>query len=164
MRSAYLDTSAISLLFQDDSPERQEVTREFFKHLVIPGRCRTVISPVVVDELGRTPDQQRLASMIQLIATLKLEIVPFDEGDPIVARLVAAYFRTGLIPPGKREDALHVALATKHGIDMLVTWNYRHLANPDREAGINGVNAAQGFATPLRMLTPSELTHLWQTS
>ena len=52
MRSAYLDTSAISLLFQDDSPERQEVTREFFKHLVIPGRCRTVISPVVVDELG----------------------------------------------------------------------------------------------------------------
>lgn len=150
----YLDTSAISLLFQDSSPERQEVTRLFFSAVVEPCIHDVSISTVVVDEISAAPDVRQRRAMLDLVKHLGLPVISLEQQDPIVYRLVAGYFKDRVIPPAKEEDALHVVLATRFEFDMLVTWNYCHLASVERESRIAKVNLAEGFTKPLRLNNP----------
>lgn len=62
-----------------------------------------------------------------------------------------------IIPAGKFEDALHVAYATVHQMDILLSWNFKHLANVRREALIAAVNQQTGYRYPLRLLSPLEV-------
>ncbi len=63
----------------------------------------------------------------------------------------------GVVPPKKLYDALHVAACVFHGVDYLVSWNYKHLANVNRESRINAVNLSNGYNKPIRIITPLEL-------
>ena len=56
-----------------------------------------------------------------------------------------------------REDAEHIAYAVVYALDILVSWNYKHLANVNKERKINIVNQKQGYFLPLRMVTPLEV-------
>lgn len=51
-----------------------------------------------------------------------------------------------------------MAIATEEGLEVIVSWNFRHLANPRREAGFNAVNLLQGYPQ-VRLLSPLELIH-----
>jgi hypothetical protein len=57
----------------------------------------------------------------------------------------------------KREDALHVAHATVHGLDILLSWNFKHLANVRREGLIAAMNQQEGYWHALRLLSPLEV-------
>ncbi len=59
---------------------------------------------------------------------------------------------------GYTDDARHVAACTVAKIDFLVSWNFRHLVNVQREAGFNAVNLLQGYQT-LRIVNPLELIY-----
>ena len=61
------------------------------------------------------------------------------------------------IPAAQREDALHVAYATVHGLDILLSWNFKHLANVRREALIAAINQREGHGHTLRLLSPLEV-------
>jgi len=78
-------------------------------------------------------------------------------GDPGIERLADLYLARGIIPAIKREDALHVAHATIHGLDILLSWNFKHLANVRREALIASVNQQEGHWHTLRLLSPLEV-------
>jgi len=54
-------------------------------------------------------------------------------------------------------DALHVAISTVNKIDYLVSWNYKHLANVNREKNIIAINLQYNYLNPLRICTPLEL-------
>ena len=54
-------------------------------------------------------------------------------------------------------DALHVAFCTVNKIDYLVSWNYKHLANVNREKKITAINIQYNYLHPLRICTPLEL-------
>lgn len=56
------------------------------------------------------------------------------------------------------DDARHVAIATVHGIAVIVSWNFRHLANLHREVGFNAVNRLQNHSQ-VRILSPLELIY-----
>ena len=56
------------------------------------------------------------------------------------------------------DDARHVAIATVESVAVIVSWNFRHLANLRREAGFNAVNLLQGYPQ-VRILSPLELIH-----
>jgi hypothetical protein len=62
-----------------------------------------------------------------------------------------------VIPKNKKINALHVALCTVNKIDYLVSWNYRHLANVNREKKIISINIQHNYLHPLRICTPLEL-------
>ena len=62
----------------------------------------------------------------------------------------------GPIPETAMEDALHVALATVHGMDYLLTWNCRHIANAEMRKGVASVCLFQGYEAPV-ISTPEEL-------
>ncbi len=67
------------------------------------------------------------------------------------------YIKAGIVPAKKRDDARHVALATLGGVDILVSWNHRHLANKRKRELFNAVNLLEGRTQPLEICTPFEV-------
>ena len=65
----------------------------------------------------------------------------------------------GVIPARYRDDAMHVALAVLNNLDVVVTWNMKHLANVRRIEGINRTNAAMRLPL-IRIHTPEEVIEL----
>jgi predicted nucleic acid-binding protein len=73
-----------------------------------------------------------------------------------VAILAEGYISRGIFHRKFLADALHVALASFHKIDYLVTWNFGHLANVRKQARIRLFNTAAGFFSPV-IVTPEFL-------
>jgi hypothetical protein len=61
------------------------------------------------------------------------------------------------VPGSQWQDALHVAIATTLEFDILLSWNFRHLANIERQVKINGVNRDCGYQKQLLLVTPMEV-------
>ena len=62
-----------------------------------------------------------------------------------------------IIPEKKIEDALHIAYVTFYEIDILLSWNFRHLANIKKEHKILIENMKMGYNYPVRLLSPLEV-------
>jgi hypothetical protein len=75
-----------------------------------------------------------------------------DDVIQLAARLVA----DGGLPTKARVDALHVAVSTVHGMDYLLTWNCKHIANASLRGRIEGICKSSGFIPPV-ICTPFEL-------
>ena len=71
--------------------------------------------------------------------------------------LAEAYLQAGIIPAKKRDDARHVAIAPVAGLEIVVSWNHRHLANERKWALFNAVNRLTGYEQPLMIHTPFEV-------
>ena len=76
-----------------------------------------------------------------------------------VELLVQAYMQQGLFRLEQIDDAMHVALCTVNLIDVLASWNFRHLANVNRERRIMAVNESCGYLYPLRIVSPEEVMY-----
>ena len=111
---------------------------------------RAVVSPLVSSELARLKEPHR-TSYLKLISNL--EQVDLTEEAAILAE---GYIARGIFHRKYIADALHVAIASFHKIDYLVTWNFGHLANVRRQARIRLFNTAAGFYVPM-IVTPEFL-------
>lgn len=109
-----------------------------------------VTSDAVLDELreGDYPSQEPALKLV--------ENLPLLEITPAVAEIVEAYFRHRLMPADPTGDALHLALASYHKCEFLVTWNCQHLANANKFGHIRRVNSLLGLFVPV-LATPLEL-------
>ena len=154
--TVYLDTSVINFLFATDAPELQAATLDFFERLVGPGKYRVLISEFVVEELTQTTDAHHRARLLQVIRDYPIELVPSGNSAAIY-QLAQAYLQAGALPAKKEFDALHVAYCVVERINYLASWNYKHLANVNRERRLNSISLQADFLHPLRILTPFEL-------
>ena len=113
-------------------------------------RYTLVTSNPVLDELGRGdyPSKEAALSLARELRLLELS--------PPVAEIVEAYIRHRLMPEDPAGDALHLALASYHKCEFLVTWNCRHLANANKYGHIRRVNTLLGLYVPV-LATPLEL-------
>ena len=150
----YLDTSVINFLFAEDSPDFQRVTLHFFDRYA--QRYDLFVSEIVFLEITRTKDIARRDALLGVLRQRPISVLPFDPQAEIAA-LADAYRRQGVIPESKTEDALHVAHATVHEMDILLSWNFKHLANIRREMRIEQVNREHGYMHPLRVVSPLEV-------
>ena len=75
---------------------------------------------------------------------------------PAAATLAEALIEQGVMPRQSATDALHVAVATVHDMDVLVTWNCRHLANAEMLGALGRLIRSKGFDSPV-ICTPEEL-------
>jgi hypothetical protein len=113
-------------------------------------RYELVTSPAVLDELaGGLPE--RGAERLELVRNLPL--LPIE---PAIAEIVRTYVRHKVMPSDPAGDAMHLALASYHRCDFLVTWNCVHLANANKFGHIRRVNAMLGLFVPA-IVTPLEL-------
>ena len=96
------------------------------------------------------PEQKREKSLV-LISELPL--VPIE---PEIVDIVQVYTEHRVMPRDPAGDALHLALASYHKCDFLLTWNCQHLANANKFGHIRRINALLGLFVP-DMVTPLEL-------
>src|SRR5712692_4002310 len=76
-----------------------------------------------------------------------------DEAETLAQRILDS----GLLPPDADRDAAHIALATVHKQDILLTWNCRHIANAAIQARLRMLTGQSGLTLPV-LCTPDELT------
>ena len=150
----YLDTSVINFLFADDAPDFRRVTESFFE--THARKYRLFVSRVVLMEMERDPDERHRELLFGVLRAHPIEMLS-SALSAEVEHLALAYVAAGAIPASKPEDALHVAYATVFAMDVLLSWNFRHLANIRREARILAVNRQEGYRHPLRIVSPLEV-------
>lgn len=148
----YVETTIPSFYHETrTAPEivaRREWTRQWWSSAA--DRYELVTSPAVLDELGSGP-ADRSGTWLALVAHLPVLTV-----SPAIVEIVQAYIRHKLMPANPTGDALHLALASYHKCDFLVTWNCEHLANANKFGHIRRVNTMLGLFVPA-LVTPMEL-------
>lgn len=151
-KTIYVETSIPSFFHEARvEPEmvaRREWTRRWWA--VAGERYDLVTSPAVIDELERG-DYPSRDDCLKLLERLELL-----EVTPAVMDVVDTYIARHVMPADPAGDALHLALASVHRCDFLVTWNCRHLANANKFGHIRRVNTLLGLCVPA-LVTPLEL-------
>jgi predicted nucleic acid-binding protein len=149
---AYVETSIPSFYFEArQEPEmiaRRTWTRRWWEHAIFSSEL--VVSLAVIDELERGQFAAR-DDCLGLVATLPAVAI-----EPPVLEIVQAYIQHQVMPSDPLGDALHLALASYHRCDFLVTWNCKHIANANKFGHIRRVNALLGLFNPA-LVTPLEL-------
>jgi predicted nucleic acid-binding protein len=152
----YLDTSVISFLYADDAPDKRDITIDFFRDFIRTAIYETYISDFVVAEIENTTDLKHKQRMLSVIADYNISFLELNNR-PELDELAANYIKEGIIPEKKLLDAYHIAVAVTNQINILVSWNYKHLANVNRERRINVVNLAKNYLNEIRIITSLEL-------
>jgi predicted nucleic acid-binding protein len=149
----YLDTSVWSFAFAEDVPDYRDATREFFR-LARGGVFELFGSQVVRAELGRTKDSDLRSAFARLYESLPVRNL---EVTPEALALARKYLDAGVLPLKSEDDALHVALATVNDVSVVVSWNFKHLANVSRNDRFRSVNLVEGYTLDLRIVNPLEV-------
>ena len=141
----YLESSVISMYFQDEALYLKGLTRKFWLE-VLP-RFDVSISEIVIEEIEATPELDLREALEDLVENFDILEVSKD-----VVDLSSIYLSHRRIP---REDALHIASASIGQIDFLVTWNLRHIYKRGTQEIIREVNTKLGMLTP-EIVTPED--------
>ncbi len=151
----YLDTSIINFLFADDAPEYKKITREFFNNYL--NEYDIYISELVYAEINRTKNTDKKKQLLKAIERYNLEV--FDLLNNKIENLAKKYIKQKVVPVKKLDDALHIAFATYYEFDILLSWNFKHIANIKKQIAINLINEKQGFIKNLNLLNPLEVLY-----
>jgi predicted nucleic acid-binding protein len=149
----YVETSVVSYLTSRLSRDlviaaHQEITREWWDSKDLHSE---VFASALVLEEARRGDPEVAAARVAKLAPLSF--VPVT---PDARRLAARLLADRLVPQGSEADALHIALATVHEMQFLVTWNFRHIANPHMRLAIESASRDLGFR-PTVLCSPMDL-------
>ena len=150
----YLETTIPSFLTARSSNNlilvgEQELTRQWWE--ARRDDFEMLVSELVVEEC-RKGDAEAAARRLAIISDLSL--LQIDED---AVKLVDAIMESGIIPAKAAADAAHIAIASRHGIDYLLTWNCRHIANAEIIRKIETVVRQAGYELPV-ICTPRELS------
>ena len=155
MPSVYIETSIIGYLTSRSRENvivqaRQQLTRIWWN--ARREQYDTVVSQLVLDEAG-AGDEEAAAERLELLDGIPLLDVTDPRIDPIADALLAAH----LLPDKARSDAEHVAIATVHRVDYLLTWNCKHIANAEKLPRVYRLLTDMGYSPPL-IVTPEEFS------
>ncbi len=151
----YLDTSVINFLYAEDAADYMKVTKEFFDSYL--DSYEVYISEIVLLEIERTTDTVRKKLLHSVIAQYGIEI--YGEVNEEIQSLAEKYIKQGLVPQKKFDDAVHVAFATYYEFDVLLSWNFKHMANIMKQTRINAFNESEGYSKRLNLLSPMEVIY-----
>lgn len=140
IKKLYIETSVWNYLFADDIPQKKVETEEFFEYIAKSGHI-IYISTVVLDEISAA-DEEKQKLLRNEIEKYRPSILEINDD---VKSLAEEYILKGAIPRRKPADALHCALSSFYEVDVLVTWNFAHLANITKRDKISGVNLELGY-------------------
>ncbi len=152
-RKVYIETSVISYLNSRPSKNpitfgRQQLTSEWWTE-------RSSLFDILVSELvfqeasaGDGEAAQKRLQFLEPIPSLEIS----EDAITLSERLVT----DGPLPKEYSEDALHIAVCAVNGIDFLLTWNCKHLANAMHRQQIEAIVEIHGYSCPV-ICTPAEL-------
>ena len=144
----YLDSSVLGGYYDE---EFLEATRTLWSQMK-QGRFHFVSSLLVDQEISAAPE--RVQSLMAETFT-QADLLPYTAE---AEELAAAYLAQKVVPAKFADDARHVAIAVVNAVNIIASWNFKHLVNLQREAGFNAVNLLQGWPT-VRIVSPLELIY-----
>ncbi|MDR2704377.1 MAG: hypothetical protein LBC02_01235 [Planctomycetaceae bacterium] len=150
----YLDTSVISMR---DNPELGAVTWEFFE-FVTQKNCELVISEVAKMEIERISDESKKLEIFQFLETLNCVLLPYLGEAHLLAEI---YVKDRVLTNNHLDDLTHVAYATVHKCDMIVSWNRKHIAKPIKIQKLNLCNVKYNYST-IAICTPEEFLTIYK--
>jgi hypothetical protein len=148
LQRIYIDTSVIGgCLDQEFAVWSNGLLNDFRL-----GRLKPVVSIIVTTEIANAHEaiQRQYAELL----ILKPEIL--DVSVEAIA-LADVYQRRRILTPKYYDDSLHIAVATVAEVDVLVSWNFRHIVHFNKIRQFNAVNLEMGYK-PLQIFSPREVT------
>ena len=153
MERVYIETTFVSYLVGRPSRDlliaaHQQATQEWWANR--RNEFENCISQVVIDEAsaGDPVEVQKRLAVLGGLPVLEIT----EDAESLTEAIIAA----GMLPPHAVRDAAHVAVAAVHGIDYLLSWNCKHLANAQIARRIAVVCEKLGHRMPI-ICTPEEL-------
>lgn len=152
--SVYIETSLISYYVARPSRDlitaaRQQITRDWWDTKRF--NFDLYASVIVLDEAG-AGDQTFATKRLAALAG-----IPVLNVSPASVQLADDLVRNHALPQKAAQDALHIAVAAVHGINYLLTWNCKHIANAQMRPAIEKTCQAAGYTPPI-LCTPEELS------
>src|SRR5437870_3270473 len=115
-RDYYVETSVWGMIPKGQPRELRKATLQFLKQWPGASYC---VSPIVLDEISVCDEAIRT----QIMEVFKGSGARELKMTPEARELARFYINSGILPARKTLDALHVAIATVHEMDVLVSWN-----------------------------------------
>lgn len=152
MAGVYIETTIpsayVSTRTDPGSLHRRDVTRQWWSRQLGSYEIWTSDNVVLELQQGEWPGQHEALGLIEPFGRLLVS----SEVISVAERYVAER----LVPAGMAGDAAHLAAACVHEMDFLLTWNIRHLANPNKLTHLMVINRRMGLLTP-QIVTPETL-------
>ena len=145
----YIDTSVVGGYFDE---EFKEATIQLFDRM-IKKEIIFVISDLLDLELINAPLQVR--DLLLQFSKDKFERVELSEE---ALKLADTYIEEKVVGKTSLEDCRHIAMATIHKVDVLASWNFKHIVNLDRIKGYNSVNLRLGYSM-IEIRSPKDLVN-----
>lgn len=133
---------------ETEPPPNQRLQRT---EAFVAGDLTLVLSELTLRELGTAPAAVRM--VVGRVPQAHVELLALSQE---AEELAAAYIEDGAVEVRMRADALHIALATVARVDVLVSWNFKHIVNLKRIHAYNAVNLKKGYPL-LEIRTPREV-------
>ncbi len=144
----YLDTSVYSALYDERDLNRQKQTKEFWENIK---NYELYYSDINLEEINAVTDQN-LRNKLKIALNNGKEIKISSE----VRQLSKIYITEGFIPEKYESDAMHIAFTTVYSLDILVSWNFKHLVKRKTRIEVNLINLKEGYKS-IEILAPPEL-------
>ena len=143
----YIDTSIVGGYFDE---EFKEATMKLFERLV-NNEVTFVVSDLLDLELLNAP--QHVKELLHNYSADKFYRIDLTEE---AIKLADTYVAEKVVGKSNLEDCRHIALATIHKVDILASWNFKHIVNLDRIKGFNSVNLRLGYSM-IEIRSPKDL-------
>ena len=143
----YIDTSVVGGCLDDEFLEASTALMERARR----GGVLLLVSSLLIDELADAPPAVQQV-MLDLPESCLARIDLDEEADA----LARAYLNAGVLNEGSLDDARHVAMASVHDADLIVSWNFRHIVQYQKIRGFNAVNLRQGYRN-IEIRSPREV-------
>ena len=145
----YIDTSVVGGYFDE---EFKEATIKLFERLD-NNEIIFVVSDLLDLELINAP--QNVKEHLLKYSADKFQRVELTEE---AVKLADTYIDEKVVSKTSLEDCRHIAMATIHKVDVLPSWNFKHIVNLDRIKGYNSVNLRLGYSM-IEIRSPKDLVN-----
>jgi predicted nucleic acid-binding protein len=135
----YIETTVFNYYFDEDRDGHADTVRLF--EAIGAGRFEAYTSKYATEELREAPEPKR-SKMLMLADKYSLDIFEIDDES---TRLANLYIHEGIIPPKYRADAAHIAIASIHGLDCVVSYNFQHINRLRTKLLTEHVNTREGY-------------------
>jgi hypothetical protein len=143
----YLDTSVVGGCFDPEfAAWSNALVADFGAERLLP-----VVSELVAAEVQVAPPQ--VQAKLDELLSLGAELLRIDRN---ALDLAAEYTRHGILPARLRNDLLHIAMATVANVDVLVSWNFKHIVRLEKIRLYSAVNLEVGYK-PIEIYSPREV-------
>jgi len=149
----YLETSVWNFLFADDTPEKRDKTIIFFEEIK-EAKYEIYTSALVITEIERTEDKNKKERLLDALKKYSPKGLVGKEKE--ISELATKYLESQVVPQRYKDDVTHIACAVVHEMDVMLSWNLRHIVKLMTRIKVNGINRLEGYKE-IEICTPEEV-------